>query len=360
MLPPFIVQVCADLRGRKVNLELPFPSGPPGVNELTRAADDAFTAELQHELGDSQRGSDAATFRTVRMQVFDDTALQWTELSSSAQLAKHRCQVYAFRPTTGDQPADVQQAMPSPRPPRTAPRPQAPAAPLPPPADARAPFAERWAAPPPRPRQQQPQPPGDPAHAERARAVYAEFGGQPSGGGLTYNQFGCGFMDCGINFAHATVDELWMKADADGDGKISWAEWQAWAAVYPNLVECIYHRTAGNAEAAAVRGRLRQVEQDQREISERERRLREELDQLLQRQTAYAAEAQQLRGALAASCSAGMSPQESDLVEHEIRLERQRDRLRMQRARFDASASSFDTRQQAEGSPRRAQPSPPA
>eukprot|EP01065_Artemidia_motanka_P051453 TRINITY_DN9091_c0_g1_i1.p1 TRINITY_DN9091_c0_g1~~TRINITY_DN9091_c0_g1_i1.p1 ORF type:complete len:238 (+),score=74.00 TRINITY_DN9091_c0_g1_i1:480-1193(+) len=199
----------------------------------------------------------------------------------------------------------------------------------------------------------------DGGYDHRIRAVFTDFNSLGTGA-VSYNEFGCGFRDCGIDFAHATVDELWSKADADGDGVVTWEEWQAWARVFPNLVECVYHRGAGNTEMGAVREHARRAESEVASLLERESQLNAEMEQIRSRLAEARLQQRQAHTALsdARSRAGGMSHQERDLVENEIRMERQRDQLRLQRAKFDASASLFDHQQTVEGSPRRAHASP--
>jgi len=55
-----------------------------------------------------------------------------------------------------------------------------------------------------------------------------------------------------------------------------------------------------------------------------------------------------------------LTAEERDLLEEEIKLERQRDQMRLQQARFKEVSDRFDRDHIAKGSPRRARDVPPA
>eukprot|EP00659_Diplonema_papillatum_P018603 gene18603-28689_t len=110
----FTVLVCADLYGSKVNLEIPFPNAPPvpSINELTRTIEQIFEQEA-HYL--KPPGYPLTEVKVSRIQIYDDTYLNWMDLVNSSQLHEYD-QLYIFQPQSRWH-VDLQKDLPAPRPP---------------------------------------------------------------------------------------------------------------------------------------------------------------------------------------------------------------------------------------------------
>ncbi|KEG12701.1 calmodulin-like protein containing EF hand domain [Trypanosoma grayi] len=91
----FFVNAAADVRGTKQNLRLQFPACPT-LLELASAVELHFTAAAAAAAA-AEAG--VAPFRVDLLMLFDEYALRWAELYSSAQLSTD-CQVYAFHTLT--------------------------------------------------------------------------------------------------------------------------------------------------------------------------------------------------------------------------------------------------------------------
>ena len=88
----FLVQVAADIFGNKQNFELSFP-GRPSVQELQRAAETAFSNEIQLR---RPAGVPPHQFRLNKIKVYNEETNKWADLRAEAQLIDS-CQCYAFQ-----------------------------------------------------------------------------------------------------------------------------------------------------------------------------------------------------------------------------------------------------------------------
>eukprot|EP01062_Namystynia_karyoxenos_P068075 TRINITY_DN62346_c0_g1_i1.p1 TRINITY_DN62346_c0_g1~~TRINITY_DN62346_c0_g1_i1.p1 ORF type:complete len:560 (+),score=191.18 TRINITY_DN62346_c0_g1_i1:77-1756(+) len=239
----FTCRVAADVFGEKLNLELNFP-GPPSVPQLTQQVAQAFAAEVElRRPAAAPRGFDPAAF-----QVHDERRGQWVDLVDAAQLTAG-CQLYAFQPPSQWH-QEVQAPIPAARPPR---------APLPPPPAA---ASVPRGAPPARPSGPAPQwPEGlsalsaaaggcsgkDATHAEKARDTFAELDANRSSA-VERQEWHDALNLLNLPLSVQQSDALFTKADVNGDGRISWAEWQVFSETYPSLLDSLYFRFAAHWE----------------------------------------------------------------------------------------------------------------
>eukprot|EP01063_Lacrimia_lanifica_P011403 TRINITY_DN18193_c0_g1_i2.p1 TRINITY_DN18193_c0_g1~~TRINITY_DN18193_c0_g1_i2.p1 ORF type:complete len:368 (+),score=133.55 TRINITY_DN18193_c0_g1_i2:59-1162(+) len=356
----FVIRTCADLHGKKVNLELPFP-GKPSRGEVQRKIDEVFTHEMRvlYPNNNVQYGSGQASFFvTSRMQIYDDRHLKWTDLISDDQIVTDRCQVYAFRESLGSPTRDVQQEMPAPRAPslpqpltdRPQPSPETPpqygtSSPL---YGSGSPPQQHYDASPARP-----PPTGAMVSSQRHRpnvplqdkinTTFYDFNGSKSGA-LSPQEMAQGFRNADIDFATITLDELFSKADRNRDSKVTPDEWQAFCALYPNTIDCVYFRTRDKAEEDEVNGILARLDGEQQQMDAREQQLHRELADIQMRKQEVGRQLDQYRAKQAQiqQKKDTLEQQERDLMEQEIRLERQRDHLRAQEQRFQQAANNFD------------------
>jgi len=375
----FTILVCGDVFGQKQNLELTFPALPT-IGELTKRAEECFTAEARAT--QPPPGMTVQEFRVSRVQIYDDVLLKWVDLVSSTQLHEYD-QVYVFQPQTQWH-SDSQQDLPAPRPPtggqgypsqqyppqQQYSQPQYSQQPAGYPSQQAVPYHQQYpsagydAAPRAHPGAFQMSGPGqrpDAPPEQKADAVFRDM--DPQGKGyLEYAELERTFREVGLDFSSNTVGELFYKADLNRDSRVSLDEWQNWCRIYPNTLDCMYFRAKNTGEEGMILAELRR-NQDQIAANEQQAaQLRRELAELAQnsetcRQRAGDQE-RMLNDALAQRMQ--LTAEERDLLEEEIKLERQRDQMRLQQARFKEVSDRFDRDHIAKGSPRRARDVPPA
>ena len=387
----FTLLVCADLYGNKVNLEVPF-AAQPTVNELTRVIEKVFEQEAAFI---RPPGFPVAEVKVVRIQIYDDTYLKWMDLVNSSQLHEYD-QLYVFQPQSAWH-VDLQKDLPAPRPPHTGPAPGVPVSPTAVPSAA---PQQLYQQPPPvvapvaAPYQVQQPPAFQPAHQTfnsappvamapmQAMAPYN--GGQPVGsaqaageranvpkdqkvqavfreldtqqkGYVELGELERGFRARGIDFSSATCQELFSKGDANRDNRLDWNEWNTWADLYPNTLEVMYYRGRDTVDEEQMK-HDRQLIQDQLDRNrQRDADLRRQIEecareaQMIQQQFGEV----ENRTREAGNRRHLLEQQERDLLEQEIKLERQKDQLRASQHRFQEVAQTFDSSAAVQGSPRR-------
>eukprot|EP01062_Namystynia_karyoxenos_P075698 TRINITY_DN732_c0_g5_i1.p1 TRINITY_DN732_c0_g5~~TRINITY_DN732_c0_g5_i1.p1 ORF type:complete len:562 (+),score=275.56 TRINITY_DN732_c0_g5_i1:95-1687(+) len=184
----FTVHAATDINGDKHNLELQF-THPPSLPELEAAISNTFNQQFP-----------GGRFLLGRIQMHDEVLQKWVELSSAAQLREY-AQIYAFNRNS----AEVQKAIPPPVQPS------------------------------------KPQLPDNATHEEKARAVFDDLD-TSNNRVIELDEFRKGYRTLHFDFTQATVDDLFQKADANGDGVISYAEWQRFTEVYPTMLDSLYFR----------------------------------------------------------------------------------------------------------------------
>lgn len=210
----FIVNVAADIYGRKHNTRLEFPLCPT-INELINAVESQYDVTAR---ATRPAGYPDLPFRVQTFQVYDDILLRWVDLYSSAQLLSG-CQVYSFQPDT-QWTMDVQGPIPAARDTITwsssvgSPR--------------RARIAADSGAP--------------PSLSEKLRSVFYDL--DASGKGfINYIDLRTAFSRYDIEFTFATVGELFNEADRNRDGSISYEEWVQFSISHPQIVDALFFRS---------------------------------------------------------------------------------------------------------------------
>lgn len=112
----FTLLVCSDIRARKVNLELPFPSHPSSIEELSRIVQEVFRVE-EMDIKKAMGLLDARPcepFTINRLQRYDDDDQSWASLSGIDSLQPYD-QLYVFRRNTAAADISTQRELPPPR-----------------------------------------------------------------------------------------------------------------------------------------------------------------------------------------------------------------------------------------------------
>eukprot|EP01064_Diplonema_japonicum_P017007 TRINITY_DN2505_c4_g1_i1.p1 TRINITY_DN2505_c4_g1~~TRINITY_DN2505_c4_g1_i1.p1 ORF type:complete len:402 (+),score=123.44 TRINITY_DN2505_c4_g1_i1:79-1284(+) len=393
----FPVCVCSDLYETKVNLEIPF-NARPTMPELTQKIKDFFDYEANTMKPPT---AVSRTFQISRMQVYNDELGKWDDLHRTEQLAPNS-QVYCFQPHIVDTQADLPRVR-QPKHPGGAGGQQS-YAPAASPAYQQYPPSTSYQ---PLPSQQPQQ------HAsalrglkerphvdleEKVRIVFGELDTNAKQF-LDYGDLERGFKSRALNFAVNTIGELFHKADENRDGRIMFDEWISWCNIYPNTLDAMYYRGKDTGEEAEIRKKIKQIQ----DMKEADHLAHDLMNDLLQRSATpgqlgngvmslnrYLGPAAQ---ALHADPSRDVRPdiqraiedlsteaanrerqlpeldnqlraaqerrqtlenQEMNLLEQEIRLERQRDAMRAQQAKYSEAEQLFNSKANETGSPRRA------
>ena len=341
----FTVLACADLQGGKVNVELTFP-GVPTVGELSRRVEEVFSGEIRALGGNTD-------FTVSRIQVYEDVLLKWVDLISSTQLHEYD-QVYAFQPQTPWH-VDTQQDLPPPRPPTIAGggyvhqqqphsqqqqhQPQGYSVP-------RSQHQSHQQYPPQHQQQLSRGPNGErpniPAQ-EKASVVFSDLDLQHRGF-LEYADFERALHERGLDFSSNTVGELFYKADLNRDGRITPDEWINWAQIYPNTMETLYFKTKDTSEEAMLKN---QIQMSQEQLMQNRARLENLQRELSQVQNSSASLQSQVGNLQQQSIAAKnkrkeIPPEERELIEEEIKMERQRDQMRVQQARLKEVSERYN------------------
>eukprot|EP01064_Diplonema_japonicum_P020065 TRINITY_DN2909_c1_g1_i1.p1 TRINITY_DN2909_c1_g1~~TRINITY_DN2909_c1_g1_i1.p1 ORF type:complete len:336 (+),score=78.95 TRINITY_DN2909_c1_g1_i1:46-1053(+) len=329
----FTLLCCADLQGGKVNLELMFPTSPT-FGELTRRVEEVFSNEVRAM-------KCAESFTVNRLQIYDDVLLKWVDLLSAVQLHEYD-QIYVFQPQTTWH-VDTQQDLPAPRPPTVG----GPATPV---HHQHSPHVAAGQLPPTatgtRP---------DIPSTEKATAVFHDIDAA-SKGFFEYSEFERVLRDRGLDFSSNTIGELFYKADLNRDGRVTMDEWQNWGHIYPNTLETLYFRAHDKSEESMIRYQMQQVHDKMQANTARIAQLQRDSNQNsveaggLQKKIAELQEQQ----ARAAEARKDTAPEERELIEEEIKMERQRDQMRIQQTRLHEASDKFNRNAASKGSPRRA------
>eukprot|EP01062_Namystynia_karyoxenos_P033645 TRINITY_DN24739_c1_g1_i1.p1 TRINITY_DN24739_c1_g1~~TRINITY_DN24739_c1_g1_i1.p1 ORF type:complete len:373 (+),score=86.45 TRINITY_DN24739_c1_g1_i1:84-1121(+) len=219
MAPPFAVRVATDLYGAKHNILIEFSARPTMMDLI--AAVEAQYDTLARAI--RPPGGPDVVYQVETMQVYDDILQRWVDLYSGAQLSPSS-QVFCFQPNSGVH-SDVPDVIPEPT------------------------RDVSWRCSPGSP----PRAVGSPDAAElqvspqdKLRAVFSalDSGGK---GHLLYSDLCGGLERSGMQLTATTAHELFAAADADRDGRVSYAEWLRFAAPRPRVVDALYLRAPGAA-----------------------------------------------------------------------------------------------------------------
>eukprot|EP00760_Papus_ankaliazontas_P025971 PhM_4_TR2957/c0_g1_i1/m.50475 len=256
----FSIFVAADVFGAKTNFELTFAQRPP-VTEVVRTVEKVFTSECNFRRPD---GVPSHSFNISKLKVFDDVVQKWIDLVSDAQVGEW-CQIYAFQVENPWHRETQKEIPPAVKPPPShygnVPHPSnthhtsgmMAGTPLP---------AVTTSAPISYPRVSSGSVhsvvsmpsngagalvsrPGLDANAtldEKVRVVFAEFD-QNGDRVIEIEELKAGFRNLGVDFSSATLRDLFQKGDANNDGRISFAEFERFARLYPIMLDCLYFRS---------------------------------------------------------------------------------------------------------------------
>eukprot|EP01064_Diplonema_japonicum_P011113 TRINITY_DN18396_c0_g1_i1.p1 TRINITY_DN18396_c0_g1~~TRINITY_DN18396_c0_g1_i1.p1 ORF type:complete len:596 (+),score=189.26 TRINITY_DN18396_c0_g1_i1:105-1892(+) len=215
----FAVLVAGDIRGKTYNFEYTFPTLPT-LTELIQQVEEVFTKEL----------SDVIT--VAKMQVYDAVSEKWSDLNSGRQL-KDGCQVYIF--PAGEK--KLVTATPRGKPPMV-----------------------------------HPQPPSTPgptslvSHDNTSLTshdpvrVTFDFLDTNRCRKVAFTNLSDGLHAVRLGLSPAIVESLFRKADCNGDGVVTFAEWQRLSDHHPKLVDTLFTRIDENkkeSEMAATFSRLK-------------------------------------------------------------------------------------------------------
>eukprot|EP00756_Hemistasia_phaeocysticola_P048614 Hpha_TRINITY_DN23029_c0_g1::TRINITY_DN23029_c0_g1_i1::g.109313::m.109313 len=192
------------------SVRLSFPEGAPSdIDAVRLACDEALSSEAQ-----ARR---LPPFRTALLRVYDYNLHQWLDLQHIAQLVNGG-QVHADGVDAEDMhsPPGGKQGMGQPTP---------------------------W---------------GERPHVSREHKLQATFAGiaGDTGAVFTCAQLDRRFRGVDIDFTVETVQELFERADRNGNGSVSFAEWCEWGRVFPNTLDCLFHRASDRSDEARLRDGL--------------------------------------------------------------------------------------------------------
>jgi hypothetical protein len=210
----FVVNVAADVYGRKENLRFDFATRPT-MSELINTSESQFDVTAR---ANRPTGYPDIPFRIQTFQVYDDVLMRWVDLYHTDQLT-NGCQAYGFQPDSIWNP-DLQGTIPIPK------------------------DTVTWASTVGSPRRARlPQDHGvAPSSSEKLRAVFAELD-SGNKGYVLYSDLRSGFQRNDVEFTYNTIGELFNKADANRDGNISYEEWVRFAIDNPNIVDALFFRS---------------------------------------------------------------------------------------------------------------------
>ena len=240
----FFVSIACDIYGKKHNVRLEFPVQPT-ITELINAVESQYDVTAR---ATRPAGYPDIPFRVQTFQIYDDVLMRWVDLYSSAQLTSG-CQAYAFQPETLWN-VDLQGAIPIARDTITwsssvgSPR--------------RARIATDTGVP--------------PTTSEKLRSVFYDLD-RGNKGYILYSDLRSAFIQTDIEFAYATVGELFNEADRNRDGHVSYEEWVRFAIDHPSIIDAIFFRLRDiqseryvapsiTAEDLIAQRRLREIELD--------------------------------------------------------------------------------------------------
>ena len=233
----FVICLATDLLGRKVNFEVTLPQLQPTLRDVEHEADVVFNAEYAR-LGVAQR------FAAQRWQVYDETRQKWTSLRTSNQstLLRPACQVYALQRGWEH---EMQAPIPNPT---ALPHFTAPLSPQyiseSPQRDYSVPRNEVELQPP------QEGTEGDLEEAYeqpmsdegKVAALFHELNVRGNGA-LEMEEFRRGLTQLDMPFTAEQLREVFVKADENADGRLSFDEWRRMLANHPNLRDSLYFRS---------------------------------------------------------------------------------------------------------------------
>ena len=214
----FVIRVAADIYGKKYNREYIFPVAPL-IAELINVVEAQYDA-----IGRANRppGFPDIPFQAQTFQWFDELQCTWIDLYSAQQITSG-VQLFCFQPESRWH-SEVQQGIPD------------------------TPRVITWVSADGSGRRRDGSDSGiPPSYSEKLRSTFAELD-TGNKGSLIYNDLANGLMRCTMQLISTTPEELFMSADVDEDGHISFEEWVTFAITPSNLdlINSIYFRFKDN------------------------------------------------------------------------------------------------------------------
>eukprot|EP01060_Flectonema_neradi_P031890 TRINITY_DN4957_c2_g1_i1.p1 TRINITY_DN4957_c2_g1~~TRINITY_DN4957_c2_g1_i1.p1 ORF type:complete len:593 (+),score=136.14 TRINITY_DN4957_c2_g1_i1:55-1779(+) len=291
---PHIIFVATDIFGQKLNYELEFPA-QPSVMELLNHVESVFSAEQS-----MRKPGGAPPYKVSKLNVVDEATEGWVEVVNQSQLKKY-CQVYAFQPHS-TQATESQGHIPTPIRPRhlqvATGGGMHSASPIMAAAGSRGPSVQSYGQAVPVIQSGPPAHlppvvvppvavssglaqvkllPADASHDEKVRAAFEGLDANANQV-IEAEELKRGFQMFGIDFSHATTEDLFRKADIDRDGVINFAEWQRFCELYPTLLDSLYYRLKSHWEITAATMDLEQFASHRAALEEAERNSKNEYD----------------------------------------------------------------------------------
>eukprot|EP01060_Flectonema_neradi_P007632 TRINITY_DN1534_c3_g1_i1.p1 TRINITY_DN1534_c3_g1~~TRINITY_DN1534_c3_g1_i1.p1 ORF type:complete len:568 (+),score=153.70 TRINITY_DN1534_c3_g1_i1:88-1704(+) len=201
----FTILAAADVAGDKHNYEISFP-GKPGLQELDSSITNTYQSVFP-----------GASFSISRMQYYDEALQSWKDLSQAGQL-KDFMQLYVFNRGA----VEIQKQIPPPIKPPVATGNNYGSAKG---------YSQTGVA-------------GladNATHDEKVAAVFEELDVN-NNRVIESDEFSRAFRVHGFDFSTATVSDLFMRSDANGDSVLSFSEFQRFAEMYPTLLDSLYFR----------------------------------------------------------------------------------------------------------------------
>eukprot|EP00754_Rhynchopus_humris_P011686 Rhum_TRINITY_DN14246_c2_g2::Rhum_TRINITY_DN14246_c2_g2_i1::g.75688::m.75688 len=245
----FTALVASDIFGEKINLEISF-NGRPVMAELKDVVERCYNGEVHDRVTRMTQPPVGAlpAYQVKRFQLFDEVTQKWVGLTTAGQLTDY-CQLYAFQPPHPYH-KEVRAPIPAPVRPKnfglaqlSSPRPRSPA---------RSAQLEAVAA----------AVPLDAAsHEEKNAAVFEDLDAN-NDRVIDADEWAKAFSLLRFSVFNGTsVTDMFVRADANGDQRITYAEWQRFTELYPALLDSLYQRFQAYWEGM----RHEQQMQDERE-----------------------------------------------------------------------------------------------
>eukprot|EP01064_Diplonema_japonicum_P034753 TRINITY_DN731_c0_g1_i4.p1 TRINITY_DN731_c0_g1~~TRINITY_DN731_c0_g1_i4.p1 ORF type:complete len:616 (+),score=221.15 TRINITY_DN731_c0_g1_i4:76-1923(+) len=238
----FTLLIAADIHGTKTNYEVEFLAQPT-IPDLHRKVEQVFGSDFTAR---APAGC-PSTFAIDRMQIFDERVELWVDLLSSTQLQDFS-QIYVFQPETAWHREVQSKLPPAVRAPSSAsasaliaagvsPHRSASAASLahvpvapiivPTPTTASAHILLRSGA--------------DASHEEKVSMVFDEMDARKIRA-IDMSEFQAFLTNLQFEFSPNTIGDLFVKADTNRDGSVSYPEFQRFCERYPTLLDAMHYR----------------------------------------------------------------------------------------------------------------------
>lgn len=310
---------CADINGKKVNLELAFESKPDDLAYMAEQIEFVFRKNC------FDKNQNSLSFTIDIIIFYEESSKKWKPLENCHQLHE-QSQLYIFQTNVAKENLL-----------------EIPAA-----------SAQIFVPHLPDPKSRNVHNPGysvvDP---DKIEAVFNEIDINDNQY-ITIDELQHAFVIAGIDFKEEAIEKLFDKSDANGDGRVSFDEFRIFADLFPNTTEVLYWRLCHGldsqnprcVETARSLKTLRQQEHDFRKELARIAEATKVLESRLRQERNIARETDPRRRFLEA--------EEQDLMNKEFALQFHRDMVIQAENLFSETAVRFDHTAMNHGSPRRA------